>query len=246
MLRERQSECWEEIRIGGWCCVEPEVLRWEEPLGHGRWDRAWCCSSAAASAGLGSRRGRMIEVGLGPGLDRHRYRKMALPWSSHWFTAGNGKGRGIACGSPGTESASPLPQRRRPSRRAPPGGHDTAPQPCGDTEPPSRPGSTAATALPCESHSAHIPPLRVRIPGGSPPNERGWGRCSRCGCARCGPGGEQKPPKGWQPLRPWDLREELCLQRAEHTSRCGHRGTGTALAQTRLKRCLWPLSLGLL
>ncbi|XP_057899382.1 uncharacterized protein LOC131095525 [Melospiza georgiana] len=58
------------------------------------------------------------------------------------------------------------------------------------------------TALPCESHSARIPPLRVRIPGGSPPNDRGWGRCSRCGCTQCGPGGGQKPPKGWQPSRP--------------------------------------------
>ncbi|XP_059322545.1 myosin IC heavy chain-like [Ammospiza nelsoni] len=116
---------------------------------------------AAASAGLGSRRGRMIEVGSGPGPDRHRYRMTALPWSSSWITAGNGKGRGIACGSPGTPRTPPLPQRRRPSRGAPPGGHGAAPQPRGDTEPgPAAPRPPTAQKGPKEQRA--LPGMEAR------------------------------------------------------------------------------------
>ncbi|XP_074388669.1 uncharacterized protein LOC141727048 isoform X2 [Zonotrichia albicollis] len=53
MLRERRSERCEEIRIGGWCCMEPEVLRWKEPLRHGCSDRAWYCSSGCGQCGTG-------------------------------------------------------------------------------------------------------------------------------------------------------------------------------------------------
>ncbi|KAM3678631.1 uncharacterized protein VK521_000344 [Ammospiza maritima maritima] len=53
MLWERRSECCEEIQIGGWCCMEPEALRWEERLRNGRWDRAWCCSSGCGQCGTG-------------------------------------------------------------------------------------------------------------------------------------------------------------------------------------------------
>ncbi|XP_074387394.1 uncharacterized protein LOC141726381 isoform X2 [Zonotrichia albicollis] len=99
MLRERRSERCEEIRVGGWCCVEPEVLRWKEPLRHGCSDRAWYCSSGCGQCGtgvppepddrdLGSRRGSGpwgagAMMGLGA-------RRTALPWSSRWITAGNG------------------------------------------------------------------------------------------------------------------------------------------------------------
>ncbi|XP_074387293.1 uncharacterized protein LOC141726381 isoform X1 [Zonotrichia albicollis] len=157
---------------------------------------------AAASAGLGSRRSRMIEVRIGPGPDRHRYSAAARP-----------AGRPLADTAPPLSPAgTPIPARQHRGHRAP---------------------LYRDTALPCESHSARIPLLRVSILGGSSPNDQDWGCCSRCGCTWCGPGGGQKPPKGWQPSRPRDLQEELCLQRAEHTSRCGYRdsaGTDTAKA----------------
>ncbi|KAM3677307.1 uncharacterized protein VK521_017768 isoform 1-T1 [Ammospiza maritima maritima] len=163
-------------------------------------------AAPAASAGRGSRRGLMIEVGSGPGPDRHRYRRRfpgAAP-GSRLETGRAGESPVAAPGPPGPRrplSAAALPAGRPLA--------DTAPllSPAGTPSPArQRRGHRAPlyrdTALPCESHSARIPPLRVRILGGSPPNDRGWGRCSRCGCARCGPGGGQKPPKRWQPSRP--------------------------------------------
>ncbi|XP_059321986.1 nascent polypeptide-associated complex subunit alpha, muscle-specific form-like [Ammospiza nelsoni] len=181
--------------------------RGEEPLRYGCYrTEPGAAPPAAASAGRGSRRGRMIEVGWGPGPDRHRYRRRfpgAAP-GSRLETGRAGEWPVAAPGPPGP--------RRSLSAAARPAGRplaDTAPllSPAGTPSPArQRRGHRAPqyrdTALPCESHSARIPPLRVRILGGSPPNDRGWGRCSRCGCARCGPGGGQKPPKRWQPSRP--------------------------------------------
>ncbi|XP_063006419.1 uncharacterized protein LOC134415023 [Melospiza melodia melodia] len=119
--------------------------------------------------------GASLEQPLAPGPHRHRRSLSA---------AARPAGRPLADTAPllsPTGTPSPLTARQHRGHRAP---------------------LYRDTALPCESHSAHIPPLRDRIPGGSPPNERGWGRCSRCGCAWCVPGGGQKPPQGWQPSRP--------------------------------------------
>ncbi|XP_074388686.1 uncharacterized protein LOC141727048 isoform X4 [Zonotrichia albicollis] len=88
MLRERRSERCEEIRIGGWCCMEPEVLRWKEPLRHGCSDRAWYCSSGCGQCGTGvlpgpddrgENRTRTRPASLQPGAALNRHTEMPQP-----------------------------------------------------------------------------------------------------------------------------------------------------------------------
>ncbi|XP_071274012.1 uncharacterized protein [Agelaius tricolor] len=155
--------------------------RWEEPLRDGRWDRARRCRSCSGrrragvppglravgslgydGAGLP---GRRCFPGVVPGLRLETGRAGELPvaapgphWPRHSLSAAT-----CPVGRPLADTALPLSPR-------------------GDTEPaPPRPrqhrGHRAPlyrdTAIPCESQSAHILLLRLRIPGESPPSDRG-------------------------------------------------------------------------
>ncbi|KAL9850548.1 uncharacterized protein GJ701_006080 isoform 1-T7 [Geothlypis trichas] len=209
---------------------------------------------APAGAELGSRRGSGpwgagAMTGAGP---PEKWRFAGAAPGSRLETGRAGES---PCGSPGTSRAPPLPQWRRPPRGA--ALADTAPllSPAGaPSPPPSAPAAPRARRLPLRrGRGVRIPLLRVRIPGGSPPSDRGcscWGRCSRCSCAWRRP----EAPEGLPP--PYVLgicREELCLQYAEHTSRHGHRDSAgtdpaTALpvapqpgaALNRPRRCFSP------
>ncbi|XP_074387507.1 uncharacterized protein LOC141726498 [Zonotrichia albicollis] len=156
---------------------------------------------AAASAGLGSRRSRMIEVRIGPGPDRHRYSAAARP-----------AGRPLADTAPPLSPAgTPIPVRQHRGHRAP---------------------LYRDTALPCEPQRPH-PPAPCQHPRGIPAERPGLGLLLPLRLYPVWAWRRPEAPEGLAALRPWDLQEELCLQRAEHTSRCGYRdsaGTDTAKA----------------
>ncbi|XP_074388664.1 uncharacterized protein LOC141727048 isoform X1 [Zonotrichia albicollis] len=258
MLRERRSERCEEIRIGGWCCMEPEVLRWKEPLRHGCSDRAWYCSSGCGQCGtgvlpgpddrgLGSRRGSgpwgagaMVVPGRqedGASLEQqldHGWKRVGQ--GNRLWQPRDPIGITAPSAPPPVPRGAPWRTRRRPSALR---GHR------------ARPGSTAATALPCTGTPRS--PVRATAPASpcsvsaSPGDPRRTTRTGAAAPAAAVPGvglEEARSPRRAGSPRVLGICRRSCACSVPNT----HLGvgTGTALAQAWLKRCLRPLSQGLL